>query len=208
MVDLLNNAQMVLSTELPNLLMAILVVMFAVLVNKLLSRTLNKIAERGYIHEQLRITTSFTVRWIIILIASISVMGQFGLSVDSIWAAFSALFVLLGIGFVAVWSVLSNMLCSVLLVIFAPFRMGEEIEIQDPAASIIISGKVVSINLMHTTLLHDNDGQEEIIKVPNNFFFQKYVRRVPNKRTISIKRYMAEQHETALTEHQHKDVNP
>jgi len=205
MGDLLTDAQTAVSTELPNLVIAILALLLAVLVNKLLSRGLNKAAERGYIHEQLRITTAFTLRWIIILITTISVMGLFGLSVSSIWAAFSALFVLLGIGFVAVWSVLSNMLCSVLLVIFAPFRMGEEIEIQDPTASIIISGKVVSINLMHTTLIHDNDGQEEIIKVPNNFFFQKYVRRVPNKRTISIKRYMAEQHDAAVTEHQQKD---
>ncbi|MDH5360500.1 MAG: mechanosensitive ion channel family protein [Gammaproteobacteria bacterium] len=207
MGDLLIDAQAALNTELPNLVIAILVLLLAVLVNKLLSRGLNKVAERGYIHEQLRITTAFTLRWIVILITTISVMGLFGLSVSSIWAAFSALFVLLGIGFVAVWSVLSNMLCSVLLVIFAPFRMGEEIEIQDPAASIIISGKVVSINLMHTTLIHDNEGQEEIIKVPNNFFFQKYVRRVPNKRTISIKRYMAEQHDAAVTEHQHKDAS-
>ncbi|MDH5184443.1 MAG: mechanosensitive ion channel family protein [Gammaproteobacteria bacterium] len=205
MNDLLSDAQTALNTELPNLLIGVLVLFMAGVVNKLLSRGLNKVAERGYIHEQLRITTSFTLRWIIILITIISLMGLFGLSVSSIWAAFSALFVLLGIGFVAVWSVLSNMLCSVLLVIFAPFRMGEEIEIQDPAASIIISGKVVSINLMHTTLIHDNDGQEEIIKVPNNFFFQKYVRRVPNKRTISIKRYMAEQHETAVTEQEQKD---
>lgn len=205
MNDLLSEAQTAITTELPNLLVAVLVILLAVAVNRLLCRGLNKVAERGYIHEQLRITTSFTLRWLIILIATISLMGLFGLSVSSIWAAFSALFVLLGIGFVAVWSVLSNMLCSVLLVIFAPFRMGEDIEIQDPTASIIISGKVVSINLMHTTLIHDNEGQEEIIKVPNNFFFQKYVRRVPNKRTISIKRYMAEQHETAVTDQQHKD---
>ena len=92
------------------------------------------------------------------------------------------------------------MFCSVLLVIFAPFRIGDEIELQDPAADIRVSGKVTGINLMHTTLVASHDGEEEIIRVPNNFFFHKYIRRLPGKRTKSIKTYMAEQHENAVAE--------
>lgn len=183
---------------------AISIILLAFLVYKLLTRLFSKFAERGFIHEQLRLTSSFTVRWMIIIIAILSLLGIFGVSVQSIWAAFSAIIVLFAIGFVAVWSVLSNMFCSVLLVIFAPFRIGDEIELQDPAADIRVSGKVTGINLMHTTLIAEHDGEEEIIRVPNNFFFHKYIRRLPGKRTKSIKTYMAEQHEHAVAE-QHSD---
>jgi len=177
------------------------IVLIAFLIYKLFTRLFNKFAEKGFIHEQLRLTSTFTIRWMIIIISILSLLGVFGLSVESIWAAFSAIIVMFAIGFVAVWSVLSNMFCSVLLVIFAPFRIGDEIELQDPAADIRVSGKVTGINLMHTTLIADHDGEEEIIRVPNNFFFHKYIRRLPGKRTKSIKTYMAEQHEHAVAEH-------
>jgi len=176
------------------------IILIAFFVYKLFARLLNKFAEKGFIHEQLRLTSAFTVRWLIIIITMLSIMGIFGVSVESLWAAFSAIIVMFAIGFVAVWSVLSNMFCSVLLVIFAPFRIGDEIELQDPAADIRVSGKVTGINLMHTTLVTEHDGEEEIIRVPNNFFFHKYIRRLPGKRTKSIKTYMAEQHEQAVAD--------
>ncbi|MDH5408230.1 MAG: mechanosensitive ion channel family protein [Gammaproteobacteria bacterium] len=182
------------------MIQAIIIIVVAFLIYRLFNRLFNKVAERGFIHEQLRLTSTFTIRWLIIIISIISLMGTFGVSVESIWAAFSAIIVMFAIGFVAVWSVLSNMFCSVLLVIFAPFRIGDEIELQDAAADIRVSGKVTGINLMHTTLVSLNDGEEEVIRVPNNFFFHKYIRRLPGKRTKSIKTYMAEQHEHALAE--------
>lgn len=177
------------------------ILLIAFLIYKVFTRLFNRFAEKGFIHEQLRLSLSFIMRWLIIIFTILSLMGLFGVSVGRLWAAFSAILVMFAIGFVAVWSVLSNMFCSVLLVIFAPFRNGDEIELQDSAADIRVSGRVSGINLMHTTLINSHDGEEEIIRVPNNFFFHKYIRRLPGKRTKSLKTYMAEQHEHALTEH-------
>lgn len=178
---------------------AVGILFISMIIYRVFFRLFNKVAETGFIHEQLRISSVFVIKWVIVIMAVLSIMGVFGLSAASLWAAFSTIFVLLAIGFVAVWSVLSNMLCSVLLVVFAPFRIGDEIEVQDAGADICVSGKVTGINLMHTTLRGHRDGEEIIIRVPNNFFFQKYVRRLPGKRTQSIKDYMAAQHEHAVS---------
>ena len=60
----------------------ILIVAFSVY--KLFTRLFNKFAENGFIHEQLRLTSTFTVRWLIIIIAILSLMGTFGVSVESL----------------------------------------------------------------------------------------------------------------------------
>jgi len=62
-----------------------------------------------------------------------------------------------------------------------------------------VKGKVVSINMLMTSLDvsgESSDGSaDNIMRVPNNSFFQKYVRCIPGKGTQSLKRYMAEHRE-------------
>lgn len=175
---------------------ASLLVVLALFVYRVAHRFFKRFAQHGLIHEQLRLTLMFVVRWLLIIVTVLLLMGMFGVSVESMLAALSAILVMFAVGFVAVWSVLSNMLCSVLLVVFAPFRIGDEIELQDSGADVRVAGRVAGINLMHTTLVAMRDGAEEVIRVPNNFFFHKYIRRLPGKGTQSIKAYMAEQHES------------
>jgi len=130
------------------------------------------------------------------------VLGLFGISVASFWAALSGVLVLLAIGFVAVWSLLSNLLCSVLLIIFAPFRIGDEIEVQDPASPVTVRGRVRDINLMFTTLvMTDENGEESLLRAPNNIFFQKYIRTWESRHSQSIRHYMAQGHGDKQNDH-------
>jgi small-conductance mechanosensitive channel len=84
---------------------------------------------------------------------------------------------MIAVGFIAVWSVLSNLLCSILLVIFRPFQLGDEIEITEPVGGSSLRGKVMKFNVMYTTLLEDIDGDKVTTNIPNNIFFQKAIRR-------------------------------
>ena len=88
-------------------------------------------------------------------------------------------------------------MCSILLIIFAPFRIGDEIEIQEPSANFSVRGKVVSINMLFTSLEVSDDISSNtvsnILRVPNNTFFQKYIRCIPGDGTESLKKYMARQ---------------
>lgn len=178
--------------------LAVLVV--AAILYTLIIRTLGRLANQGLIAHQLQVTLHRITRWLLILIVLLLILGTFGVSVTSFWAALSGVLVLVAVGFVAVWSVLSNVLCSILLVIFSPFRIGDEIEIQDTSSTLTLRGKVVAINMFFTTLesdehVADGEAQEKVIvQVPNNLFFQKFVRCWPGEKTSSLKRYLADEH--------------
>ena len=91
----------------------------------------------------------------------------------------TAAFAIIGIGFVAVWSVLSNAFCSIVLMLSRPFNVGDWIEF--PADN--VRGKVVDFNLVFTTL-RDDDGS--FVQIPNNLFFQKVLRRHVGSETRTL----------------------
>lgn len=176
----------------PPLLQSAAAAILAWLVYFLICQGLKRLKNRGLIPVDLHRILSATIKWLTLIVLLLVVLGLFGISVASFWAALSGVLVLLAVGFVAVWSLLSNLLCSVLLIIFAPFRIDDEIEIQDPASPVTMRGRVLDINIMFTTLLVvDQDGTDSLLRVPNNIFFQKYIRTWQGRNSQSIRSYMA-----------------
>ena len=176
----------------PPLLQSLAAIVIAWLVFQLIKRGLSKLSSRGLLPSELHHILHKLMKWLVMIVLLLVVLGLFGISVASFWAALSGVLVLLAIGFVAVWSLLSNLLCSVLLIIFAPFRIEDEIEIQDPASPVKVRGRVLEINLMFTTLRVTEEAEEEsLLRVPNNVFFQKYVRTWQGRHSQSIRSYMA-----------------
>jgi len=177
----------------PPLLQSFAAIVIAWLVFYLICRAVDKLSNRGLIPTDLRRILHTLLKWLILIVLLLVILGLFGISVASFWAALSGVLVLLAIGFVAVWSLLSNLLCSVLLIVFAPFRIGDEIEIQDPASPVSVRGRVSDINLMFTTLIMiDDSGEESLLRAPNNVFFQKYIRTWEGRHSQSIRSYMAD----------------
>lgn len=176
----------------PPLLQSAAATLIAWLVYFLICQGLKRLSNRGLIPSDLRHILHTIVKWLTLIVLLLVILGLFGISVASFWAALSGVLVLLAIGFVAVWSLLSNLLCSVLLIIFAPFRVDDVIEIQDPASPVTMRGRVLDINIMFTTLLViDEDKSESLLRVPNNIFFQKYIRTWQGHNSQSIRSYMA-----------------
>lgn len=179
------------------------VVLAGILIYALYVRAVHRLARKGLITLQLESLLTKTARGLLVIVLILLVLGFFGVSVSTLWATLSGILVLVALGFVAVWSVLSNVLCSILLVIFSPFRIGDEIEIQDPAANISLRGKVTGINMMFTTLVasgryaDETEEEEVIMRVPNNLFFQKYIRLWHGAETSSLQGYLAKKHEEA-----------
>lgn len=165
----------------------------------LVCRTLTKFAAKGFLDYQVRIILGKVAKWIIVVAVLLLCIGFFGFSVGALWAALSGVLALIAIGFIAVWSVLSNILCSILLIIFPPFRIGDEIEIQEPTSPFSVRGKVVSTNMLFTSLEVTNgegtDPDGTMLRVPNNTFFQKYVRCIPGRGTESLQKFVARSHE-------------
>ena len=177
---------------------SVLAIAAAVLIYSLICRALKKIAAKGFLDYQLRIILASIIKWIFIAIVILLCLGFFGVSVGTLWAALSGMLALIAVGFIAVWSVLSNILCSILLIIFPPFRIGDEIEIQEPTSSFFVRGKVVGTNMLYTSLESTNpedEAESTILRVPNNIFFQKYVRCIPGKGTESLQKFIARSQE-------------
>lgn len=110
-------------------------------------------------------------RWLVIAVVTIAALPLVGVDLQGLWSTLVAALSLIAIGFVAMWSILSHMLASILIVIFRPFEVGDRVAVvgDDP-----VVGEVLDLNPVYTTLQADDGGT---LRVPNNLFFQKVVKR-------------------------------
>lgn len=110
-------------------------------------------------------------RWLVIGVLATAALLALGIDLQGLWSMLVAMLSLVAIGFVAMWSILSHMLASILLVIFRPFEVGDCVEIvgDDP-----VLGEVTDLNPVYTTLRTADGGT---LQIPNNLFFQKVLKR-------------------------------
>jgi small-conductance mechanosensitive channel len=82
------------------------------------------------------------------------------------------------VAFFAAWSVLTNVFCSVLLLLTRPFRLLDHIEVLENGERAGFAGRVVDMNLIFVTLEETHPaGGESLLRVPNSLFFQRATRR-------------------------------
>ena len=157
-----------------------LVVILTVVAYQVVRRGLTLLEKR----KRLPFAMTFMLRRVVFWIAVVTcvMLSLQALDVlENTWTALTAMFALIGVGFIAVWSVLSNTLCAMLLILVRPFDIGDWIEIPGEVGG--IKGKAVNFNLIYTTLRAE-DGA--LIQVPNNLFFQRPVRRVAGDGTVGL----------------------
>lgn len=135
------------------------------------------------------------VRWLVILFAAIAVMRVLGFSAGQVLASLSAFAVVAAVAFFAYWSVLSNALCSLLLYLFQPFRVGDWIEMRENENNIVAAGKVAGIDLIYVTLVYNDENDVEVeFHIPTNLMFQRTIRVVKGEDTKSLGQHYAEHH--------------
>ncbi len=120
----------------------------------------------------------------LLLLATLQQSGLF----REAWAVGSAVFVTVAVGFVASWSVLSNFVCALLIVLFRPFRMGDEIELVNAKdTQPLVKGRVTDLSLMFVTLEESQDDERRIItRFPNNAVFHHAIRvHIPLNRRVT-----------------------
>ena len=162
-----------------------------------MQRGLGALSLRGMLPNSIRLGILVLLRWLTFVCVFLLCLQQLGVPLSAVWAAFSAVVMLVAIGFIAVWSVLSNILCSILLVITAPFHIGDEIEITEAVGGDGLRGTVRDINMLYTILDSNKSDQPEgdprscTIRVPNNIFFQKAIKCFRNETSISLREYFA-----------------
>jgi len=144
----------------------------------LIRRGLNTLTKKQNISKQVSKLALTITRWIILFVVFLLILQQFGIRVASIWTLLITLAAMIAVGFIAVWSLLSNLLCALLFVILRPFNLEEKIEIIEATGGEGLKGKVIRYNALFTILEEEKEnGEKSIVQIPNNVFFQKTIRR-------------------------------
>jgi small-conductance mechanosensitive channel len=158
---------------------ATLVVIGAVALHLLLGRLLGLLAAQAKLGPAEIAPVRNLLRWILTLGAAILVLTVFGFQLGGLWTLVTTVLAMIAIGFIAVWSMLSNTTATVLLLLLRPFQIGDDIEFAGEA----VKGRVVDLNFFFTTL---RDAEGGLLQIPNNMFFQKTLKRRRNDFDISL----------------------
>ncbi len=114
------------------------------------------------------------------------VLGRWGFQSQTVLAVLGTVLGLVAIGFVAVWSVLSNVLCTFVLIVVKPFSLGDEVEL----VVTNVKGRVVDLGFVFTTL---ETAPNETVMIPNNTFFQGPFRRKAGSVTVGLDQHLRAQ---------------
>lgn len=170
------------------LLSACIILIIAYLALKVIQRGLSALSARNFINPLVMGVLRQALRWLVFAGMALLLLQQIGVSISSVWTVLSAVIAMIAIGFVAMWSVLSNLLCTIMLLVFHPFRIGDEVEVIDPAMTTGMKGRVRNINLIFTNLREETENSDDFveIQIPNNLFFQKIIKKKSGGRTFPL----------------------
>ncbi|KAF0862245.1 mechanosensitive ion channel family protein [Pseudomonas sp. LD120] len=157
----------------------LLILLAGYLAQRFVARSLTRLGERYPFPPQLLMPLRGGLRWLIMGSAVIVVLERLGVSATVLWTALSGFVAVAAVAFFAMWSVLSNLLCAILIFTVGPFRLGDVVELVDTVDKPGVKGRVVAINLLYTTLIESEEAGTggAMVQVPNSLFFQRSVRR-------------------------------
>ncbi|EOS8551312.1 mechanosensitive ion channel domain-containing protein [Vibrio vulnificus] len=135
--------------------------------NLALSKGVNK-ARQSFIQRAFNTALLFLFASIFSVIAGIG-YGDVSLFLSSIFAV-------LGVAFIAQWSILSNVTASFLIFFVFPYKVGDRIKVVDKDED--ISGEILDISMFHVLIKHDKG---HVITYPNNLMLQKAVLKLGQK---------------------------
>ncbi|NBA94345.1 mechanosensitive ion channel family protein [Pseudomonas sp. R5(2019)] len=158
-------------------LQILLILVVAFLLQRVVSRCMSRLGKRYPLPQELLMPLRGALRWLIMGSALIAVLERLGVSATVLWTALSGFVAVAAVAFFAMWSVLSNLLCAVLIYTVGPFRLGDVVELVDTTDKPGVKGRVIAINLLFTTLIELPEASGALVQVPNSQFFQKSVRR-------------------------------
>jgi small-conductance mechanosensitive channel len=161
------------NVSVPLLLATVALIVFALIailaVNRLLRGWLRRVETTVHLSYETALTLTRVVSGGLWLVTGLLALNLWGVSVSGLWTLLASAVAVIGVGFLAVWTMVSNVTASFFISLWRPFRLGQTVEILPEN----LKGRVIDRNLMFT-ILRDEDGN--LLQVPNNMFFQKMFR--------------------------------
>lgn len=153
------------------ILIAILVVL-----NFIIRKWSSRIAKKFHLGLERRKITLKIINVLLGIIGVISLTGIWGLDQKELFVFFTSTVTVLGVGFFATWSILSNITSGILLFFNHPLHIGDNIKILDKEMQVEGTLKDISMFFMHIETI---DGQT--ITIPNSVVTQKVISISQNK---------------------------
>lgn len=143
------------------------------LVNFVIRKWSYRISQKFHLGLERRRITTKIVNLLLLLIGAISIMGIWGLDQKELFVFLTSTLTVLGVGFFATWSILSNITSGLLLYFNHPLHIGDRIKIMDKENAVEGTLKDITMFFMHIETI-----EGETVTIPNSVVTQK---------TISVK---------------------
>ena len=151
----------------------------------LLFHLLKRYAKQTQYKYSIRKSRYFTIKRLLTIISwllSLAVLLLiWNVDLKHVWVSATGVLALIAVAFVAVWSLVGNILAGVIIYFTSPFKVEDCIEIMPDE----IRGTVLAINTFYTVLMTEDHNY---INVPNTLLFQKYIKviKTPLNKTQAI----------------------
>jgi small-conductance mechanosensitive channel len=139
------------------------------LVYRTVKGTIDSRVVKQHLRKQHGLLIRKSVKWLVTAAVGISVLIVWGGSVEDIWVGITSVFGIIAIGFFAVWSILSNVVSGLVILLTKSFRMEDRIEVVGDG----VSGTIENITLFHIEI---KESENHTVMIPNSVFLQKTVR--------------------------------
>jgi len=135
-------------------------------INRVVAGSIRSLEHRLSLPEESLLGFTRVMKGLVWLIAALLILGLWGVSVSGLWTLLVSAATIIGVGFLAVWAMISNATASLFITIWRPFQSGDTVELLPEN----FRGHVIGRNLMFTVLRMEDGAR---LLVPNNLFFQK-----------------------------------
>lgn len=173
-----------------NVLPTVLIFLVGVIVVVFIQRALGRALARASRHTPMSVETGTVIQRLVVgtlwLMLILLTLHHLGVNVDGLWTLLLSVLTVIGVGLLAVWTMVSNITANFFILIWKPYELGDRVELIPDG----IKGRAVDRSMMFTVLREEDGGT---LMVPNNLFFQRIVRLEPNKA-----------HQTALESWEHE----
>ena len=158
------------------------VIVLLIVVQFIVRHSINKTLKKFHFSLQRRRMTTKIMNLFIIIGALIALTGIWGIEKEKLLLFISSVLTILGIAFVAQWSILSNITAGLILYFNHPLKLGDHIRILEK--DFIIEGKIDDVTFFFVHII-SADGDR--ITVPNSIILQKNISvKHPNERKARI----------------------
>ena len=152
-----------------NILASILLIVLFFVAIKLIKRATKSISEKNPHQKHYFIALKKILNLICIVFLLSFLVISWGGDLGAVVVLLGSVLGLVAIGFIAVWSILSNVSSFFIMIFHNTLRVGTKIKLIQQG----IEGEITEIDFMYTTI---KDNEQNEIKIPNNFMFQNCIK--------------------------------